>query len=131
MKHFSEVYKRPFYRRGVKVFTVNGNMAFDFPLSLLKALFPNPYPWSEEEMDNLVSVLNDEDRLGCSWTNLTYDSNKTSITMLGATILVIRGWGGLTAPVSLDGIGGGLGLSPDEASAIQEEFANWIISKLS
>lgn len=74
-----------------------------------------------ESKKNIVLKLNGE--IDKSIKNeLTYEDG--TIFIDGLKFINIRSWGRLT------GTGGGLGLHPNKAAEIQDDFAKWIIEKL-
>lgn len=107
-----EIYKPPFTSDGCYVWSANNVM------SLMVA---DAVDNSESLLERVCELLN-----GTSTTDnkaaLSYDAPE--ILLNGKVFLVVRGWWHLTG-------GGGLALPAEEASAIQDEFARFVISKLS
>lgn len=106
-----DVYKPPFKSDGVFIWSSNDVMA------LMDA---SEYDNSEEMMYRLAAILNGEIEPA---TRKDYECNDPEICLGGKVLFVVRGWGHLTGA-------GGLGLAFEEAVAIQDEFAQWVISKL-
>lgn len=99
-----------------KVFA-NGHMAFDFAY---KWLYPDCAEISEDKQDLVVDILNgkNDTKLDLS---LTYSNG--IIYAQEREFIIIRGWGYLTGC-------GGLNLDQTEAAIIQDQFAIYIINKL-
>jgi hypothetical protein len=114
-----EAYELPlrYDAAGDIVFTANNDHAFDFPLDGDE----NAHTMTEFLMRGIVSKINGGGSL-LKLDNLTYD--KGAIYHEGKRLMTIRGWGFLTG-VS------GLRLSNDDAERIQNEFAAFIIQRLS
>lgn len=111
MEDFKKYFKLPLVLDdwGGIVWTEDYNRAFDFLLD------------DKNSQKNTVDKLNGDFGKKVDG-KLTY---KDSYVMLdGENIISIRSWGRLT------GTGGGLGLKPDKASNIQDEFGEWIIKTL-
>lgn len=124
---FDKFYPRPFTNTFSKVFTKEHGMAFDFPMSMI---YPKSYQFSEEEKQHIIDCLNGDSnkRLDIEQGFLKYIPENTTIYLFADKVatpfIIVRGWGNLT------GTGGGHGLPPEEASKIQDEFAQWIIDTL-
>lgn len=121
---FKEAYKFPLQRRYLKVFTSDFSMAFDFFHGFMKSMFPEReliLP-SYEEADNILSLINEEKK-GKIEGNIEYIKKEGFITVDGKALILIRGWGHLTGT-------GGLHLKQEEASKLQDEFAEHIVNKL-
>lgn len=88
----------------------NGAIAFNF-------LFD-----SEEQQDLLIATINGDRETG-NKIPVTHDG-QGSIMLGNNAVLLIRGWGYLTG-------GGGLGLDADTAAKLQDELADYIVSRLS
>lgn len=104
-----EIYKPPFWISEPYIFSSNGVMAF---MILTR---------NNELIRNICDTLSNEDthlNLG----NITY-ANDVFIQKDNENILLLRGWGHLTG-------GGALNLPDKEAIQIQNEFRDWVISKL-
>ena len=111
---FKEVYKLPFKvvidgmcaisSNGVKTFT-----AFDSA--------------SQGELKRIIDVLN-------GGSNYRYDKKsikvEKDIIYIGKNIILVRGWGYLTG----QGIGG-LGMKPNDAAKLQDDFIKWIVDTIS
>ena len=110
---FKEIYKLPFRviidgmcamsANGVKTFT-----AFD--------------PASQKELKRIIDILNGD-------STFKYDRNsikaeKDVIYINKESIVLVRGWGHLTGS-------GGLGMKPNDAAKLQDEFIEWIINTIS
>lgn len=99
-----------------KVFA-NGHMAFDFPE---KFLYANSITLSDSDKNHIVDILNGKYDKKID-LELTYKNN--NIYAGDHEFIIIRGWGHLTGC-------GALNLPVEEAARIQDDFANYIISKL-
>mgnify|MGYP000477438611 CR=1 FL=1 len=109
MKRFEHYFKLPLENDELAtfmVFTADYGRAFDI-------LMPG-----KAMQKNIVRKLNGEYDKKMEET-LTYEDGE--IYLNGKKFLRIRSWGRLT---------GGLGLKPEKASIIQDEFAEWIIETL-
>jgi hypothetical protein len=124
MNH-KEAYKAPFKLDDFDeetVWTVDNDMAFQFIEDVLSLTIKLA----------IVSYLNEDytDKSLFANYKLSYDNNAQHIIATSLdntsekTIINIRGWGNLI------GIGG-LNLHPSKAAKIQDDFANWIIERLS
>lgn len=106
-----EVYRREFWTDGVFVWSSNGVMAL---------MVADDVENFEQIMERVCNLLNE--KVTTSKTpELTYDAPE--ILLNGKPSLIVRGWGHLTGV-------GGLNLPEEEAAKIQDEFAAWVISKL-
>lgn len=105
-----EIYKPPFKSDGIYIWSSNNVMALmnvsDYGCSLI---------------DKLADILNG--KLAPS-SSQNYEYRAPEILLNGEVLLVVRGWGHLTGA-------GGLNLDVDVANKIQDEFAEWVINKLS
>lgn len=106
-----DVYKPPFKSDGVFIWSSNEVMAL---------MDVSEYDNSEEMMYRLAAILNGEIEPA---SRKEYEYKGPDICLGGKALFVVRGWGHLTGQ-------GGLGLTFDEAIAMQDEFAQWVISKL-
>jgi hypothetical protein len=113
---FKKAYKFPLYSYCGKAFTKDNGMAFDFM-----------GPWKgytekdEAFQEKIVSAINgDIEHVVVG--RLVYDSDG-HILLNGEKIILIRGWGNLTSPNCLN-------LTNEEAVSTQDEFALFIINKL-
>lgn len=97
-----------------KVFTSDDGMAFDFC---------GKYRDDEELLVELVEIINGY-KQPAHYMNLRYDSNQHTILLNDEKFIMIRGWGNLTSPNCLN-------YEPHKAVEIQDEFAEYIIMKLS
>ena len=130
--NFKEVYEFPLEMMRAtssKIFTKSHNMAFDFPISFLKGIYPNLMEISVESRKKILDIING-DRESSEMTTklkLRYDPDTTVIYHkhegVDREFIIVRGWGHLTGV-------GGLNLSAEEATRIQTEFAEYIIEKL-
>lgn len=114
---------------------VSTNWEDYFKLPLKEDQYDPSMVWTEDnkkafdisrEVDSIsckliVDKLNGKNKIPFN-VNFTYDNG--TIYLVGKTYIDIRSWGRLT------GTGGGLGLHPDIAAKIQDNFAEWIIKKL-
>ncbi len=105
---FREFYEPPFYSDGVYVWSNNGHMA------LMAATLDHNI---EAMLDRLCQILNDE-QTSTKNPNLTYSTPE--ILMNGKPFLTVRGWGALKSLCS----------TPEDAAKIQDDFAEWVITKL-
>lgn len=110
----------------VKVFTSQGNMAFDFMFEFFKNMFDGKEIMvvSKETRQDILDLINGV-KTGSVEGIVTYDEDQGTINIDDKPLLLIRGWGHLT------GTGGGLGLDPQLAANLQDDFANHIVQKLS
>jgi len=94
------------------IMTANGDRAFDFTDSV-----------SREYASSIVIVLNEEMDHIVPSGQYTYKDGSVHFSMGGTTeeILSIRSWGRLT---------GGLKLSVEKATVIQDQFGQWIVDTL-
>lgn len=99
-----------------KVFA-NGHMAFDFPQ---KWQYENCLELTESEQNHIIDILNGNCDEKINHT-LTYKNN--DIYVGDNEFIIVRGWGHLTGC-------GALNLPVEEAAKIQDDFANYIITKL-
>ena len=107
------------------VFDKNYARAFDFELSF------NGDPVlsiTRKSKEKLIKCLNDDDFKPKNDLNLKYVINKTTILMDNKNFITIRNWGRLT---STNYSAGCFGLSVEQAKNIQDQFAEFIISKIS
>lgn len=124
IKSFRDVWQFPLKQRWSKVFDAKSNMVFDFMNHFCKDFFKDEGKEvtviSEEQRNNIVNLLNGDKK---GWiANVTHE--KGMICVDGKVLILIRGWGYLTGC-------GGLNLEPEKAAALQDELANFIVSKLS
>ena len=119
------VYKLPLKARisGLKVFTADNVMAFDFVFGPLANIIEGSIrTLSESDRNNVVDLVNGTKK-GTVEGIILYNKEEGTITIDGNAIILIRGWGHLTGS-------GGLNLPPKRAAAIQDGFANYIVEKL-
>lgn len=120
---FKDIYRGPFENTDgySKVFTADGNMAFDFIPSYSKN--EDELILSEDYRDIILSIINGQS------PNLLAGDFKYENTYIWIRldrwykIILIRGWGHLTGT-------GGLHLPEKEATKIQDNFGNWIAETL-
>ena len=120
---FEDVYTFPFTRRYSKVFTKDSNSAFDFAMKLL---FPLAVNINDDTKDLVVAKLNGTNTIQFTIPGLEYDPTSGLIYQDGLEFILIRGWGYLTGSSSY-----ACGLEPEKAKEIQDNFAKFIIEKLS
>lgn len=106
-----EIYRPPFSSDGCFIWSSNGVMSL---------MLANHYSNEEEVLDKLAQILNDDAK---PTKSRQYEYNAPEILQNGEAMFVVRGWGHLTG-------GGAMNLDPNEAMKIQDEFAHWIIGKL-
>lgn len=106
---FREFNEPPFYSDGVYVWSNNGHM------ELMAATLDHNI---DAMLDRLCLILNNE-QTPTKKPNLTYSAPE--ILRNGKPFLTVRGWGALKSFCS----------TPEDAANIQDEFANWVIAKLS
>ena len=114
---FDEFYKPPYKNDWGIVFSSNGNWAWTFK---------NTLKGNQERLMNMIQ----EDSEPLLNKDLLFHEGgeifqKSENGMQRHMIMQIRGWGALT------GTGGGLGLDPEVACKIQDDFCDWLISKIS
>jgi hypothetical protein len=125
---FQEVYKLPLKRmRTTKVFDSGFNMAFDFTFSMMSNMFPGKtlYTLEEDQKNSIVDKLNGIEN-GVRFEGLYYDEEDTTICIGSQVFIIIRGWGYMTGSSE-----NALQMSPEEATNVQKQFANYIIERLS
>lgn len=107
-----------------KVFSVGNQSAFDFELSIKN----NPrMSMTIGTKNRIVAILNKPEHKPERDLNLIYNQESGTILMDGKAFLVIRGWGALTS----DNYSANCyGLSWQEAKHIQDQFAEFILSRL-
>lgn len=110
-------YTRPFTWDGEhkQVYDAKRNYVFDFEKNV-----------TNQERQIIIFRLNSIDRRNekrIKNLKLTYDSGKTQIFDCGQPYIDIRGWG------NLNGIGGH-NLGAEKSSAIQNDFAEWLIEAI-
>ncbi|MEX0596252.1 MAG: hypothetical protein WD512_07105 [Candidatus Paceibacterota bacterium] len=116
---FKDAYEFPLELMWSKVHTKDGGMAFDFAKG-----FGKPNDEDDEEcptQQRVVDIINgkiDGDIKG------DFDYKDGDIYLNGKFIITIRGWGNLTSPNCLN-------LTPEAAARVQDEFAFYIIKRLS
>ena len=106
---FNKVWERPFELIGTYIFDKNGVMVFTFDFSI-----------SKETRQKVTSLLNDE---GKEEPFDFHIKHKSEVWFNDIPIGFFRGWGHLTGV-------GGLHLNPAEAQAVQDEFINDCMKKL-
>jgi hypothetical protein len=106
-------YTRPFkmYEYGHQVFDVKNNFVFEFEKGV-----------SKELQQEVIFSLNALDNEPIKNLNLTFFEDR--IINEEKSIICIRGWGNLTGV-------GGYNFGEEKALKIQNDFRDWIISKLS
>lgn len=109
MKAF-DFYQPSFYSDGVYIWSSNGVMA----LMICDEITKDP----ELLLQRTCDILND-DAKPTNRADLSYDA--PTIKLKGKPFLVVRGWDTLKSD----------GFSPEDAARIQDEFASWVIEKLS
>lgn len=124
--NFKSYYTFPLYKYDCfdKVFFGNDNSAFDFALHLDENPVCN---LSEESMQEILRILNDDTFVPTKEIDYEYDENLNTIRFKGKNFITIRGWGMLTSD-NYDI--GAYGLSVEKAKEIQTKFAAFILSKL-
>ncbi|ALN97182.1 hypothetical protein [Flavobacterium phage FpV4] len=124
---FKDVYKFPLTNDmfGGKILTTDNNMAFDF---MEKWLDKNSFKVSEEDENTILKILNDTEGIFKTKTKFDYEYKNCVINIIinnvSKPFIMIRGWGHLTGT-------GGLKLDEKTARKLQDEFAMFIIEKLS
>lgn len=123
--NFKSYFKFPLYLDEYmdKVFTVDDEMAFDFGLSFKENQGIN---LTRRTMEKIVKVLNLETYEPTRDLDLKYVEDGT-ITLDNKNFITIRGWGRLTSDnynVGCFGLGG------ENAAIIQDNFAYFILSRL-
>lgn len=123
---WQDAYKLPLKLWGVgevKVFTADSTMAFDFMFEMFRDQYPKMRLISDENKLDIIALINGEKK-GAIEGVVTYDRKEQTVNVDGDVIFLIRGWGNLTGT-------GGLNLQPEQAAFIQDEFAKYIVEKLS
>ena len=105
-----EIYQPQFWTDGIYIWSANGVMALMIDDDICKD--------SEALIEKTCNMLNDAIQ-PTKKLNLTYDA--PTIYLNEKPFLIVRGWGHLKAD----------GFSEEEASKIQDEFAGWVMNKLS
>ena len=115
---------------GSKVFTKDNDMAFDFMESFMTHRGENILIISKPEQKKIVEIINGNSEHLFQKINgkLSYSKESSTIFIeingVKKMFISIRGWGHLTGV-------GGLKLQPEVAKKLQDEFADYIIEKLS
>ena len=110
MKTYKEVYQLPLEDQHGWIYDQKGNFVFQFLID------------NEEMEKKLLDVINGKKNL--TNLDLVFKHEKGLIVdKTGNEVILIRGWGNLT------GIGA-MNLSVEEASNIQDTFANFIVERL-
>lgn len=104
-----DFYQPAYYSDGIYIWSSNGVMA----LMICDEISKDP----EALLSRTCDIINDIAKPS-SKVSLSYDA--PTILLNGKPFLVIRGWGQLISD----------GFSIEEASCIQDEFAGWVIDKL-
>jgi len=122
---YTDYYKFPLKKDEHSTFMVWTNdvkRAFDFAT---KMIHDNGQYLSDEEKSTIVSILNGESKVFVDGVNLSYSNSDIFNEENGVKKLFIsiRGWGSLTGT-------GAMGLKPDVAAKMQDDFAAFIIDKL-
>lgn len=120
-KDFKEYFKFPLKIEYMKVYTNDGNMAFDFYFNKNIQGGTKPLVISESLRAELVGTINGTNN---KTTEAPLSYKDGIIYHIDREFILMRGWGHLT------GRGGGLGLDVEVAMEIQDEFAQYIIDKL-
>ena len=111
MKQWQDVFTLPL--RGTDyswVYDANGQFVFEFILE------------NDAINKNIIDCINGTDKFKGRQSDFVYQNGIIKIKN-GISFIMIRGWGYLTGT-------GGLNLSHEEASNIQDTFAEFIISRL-
>lgn len=107
---FDEIYKPPFHEiLDFWVYTQENVRCFDWIARI-----------DSQTRKELIRILNGNSKKRVKH-EVRYDKRIVSIN--GANIIRIRGWGHLTG-------GGALNLPDHEAAKIQDDFGEWIVKKL-
>lgn len=110
MKTYKDVYKLPLEESHGWIYDQNRNFVFQFMID------------DEKTEQKILYVINGKENLNN--LDLLFKHEQGQIAdKAGLPIILIRGWGNLT------GIGA-MNLSVDEASNIQDTFANFIVERL-
>ena len=104
-----EFYQPSFYSDGVYIWSSNGTMSLMICDNIVKD--------TELLLQRTCDILNGNVEPSNA-VELSYDA--PTILLKGEPFLVVRGWGRLKSD----------GVSPDDAIKIQDEFAAWVIDKL-
>lgn len=112
MKNWKDVYELPLKKDFPPswIYDSKGNFVFQF------------ISFDENLQDKVLQVINGERKVSGKTSEFIYEKGFIQAKDTGAKLILIRGWGGLTGS-------GGLNLSGEEASNIQNTFAEFIISK--
>jgi hypothetical protein len=118
---YKDYFKLPlrFWFGQTKVFTNDDQIAFDFVPIMIE---PNAYQMSLEDKQGIIDIINGNDKKMQNDFKFKYDSG--TIFLNDKPFIWIRSWGRLT------GTGGGLGLSGEKATQIQDSFGNYIVETL-
>lgn len=118
---YKEYYKQPYELKFgyTKVWTADNNMAFDF---VPKMIEPDAYEMSLEDKQGLLDIINGTDKKISNNFKFRYECG--TIFLNDKPFIWIRSWGRLTST------GGGLGLSTEKATEIQDSFGNYIVERL-
>ena len=123
--NFKSYFKFPLYLDEYmdKVFTADNEMAFDFGLSFRENQGIN---LTRRTMEKIVEVLNLETYEPIRYLDLKYVEDGT-ITLDNKNFITIRSWGRLTSDNYNVGC---FGLKSENAAIIQDNFAYFILSRL-
>ena len=119
--NFKDYYKFPlsiWKSCDIKVFTKDNVMAFDFAFSI--GNIKPAHNLKLEQKEKIVRILNGSEEKLKKQHNFSYKNGTIYIDNIA--FIVIRGWGHLTGSLNLD---------TKKAREIQDEFADYIIKKLS
>lgn len=119
--NFKDYYKFPlsiWESCDIKVFTEDDIMAFDFAF-FIGDMEP-AHNLRLEQKEKVVRIINGSDEKSNRQPNFSYKDGTIYIDNIA--FIVIRGWGHLTGSLNLDS---------EKAREIQDEFAEYIIKKLS
>lgn len=105
-----EVYQPQFWTDGIFIWSANGIMALMIDDEICKD--------TEALVEKTCNILNDSIQ-PTKKLDLTYDA--PTIHLNGKPFLIIRGWGHLISD----------GFTEEDAARIQDEFAGWVMDKLS
>lgn len=125
MLDFKKIYSLPLMVECGMVFTSDGERAFDFSNSFYDK---DSFMITESSQEKIIKVINGASAEIQTDLKLDYSANEAIIYTRAngrkQQFIVIRGWGHLIGT-------GGLNLPEEDAIKIQDDFAAYIIEKLS
>lgn len=110
MKTYKDVYELPMKESYGRIYDQKGNFVFQFMID------------DEKAKQKTLNVINGKENLKNPDLLFKHEQGRI-VDKSGLSIILIRGWGNLTGT-------GAMNLSDEEASNIQDTFANFIVERL-